>query len=53
MTEQEAFANGAKAMQARIVGWLMMKGHREIASQILALVTPPYSEPERWDAKHD
>ena len=41
MTNEEAFRNGALAMQSLIVALLL-----DIAPQILAIQPPPYSEPE-------
>lgn len=49
MSEQEAFANGAKAMQGRIAAWLLTKGKMDIAPQVLAIPLPPFQRPETMD----
>jgi len=43
---EEYFKLGADAMQGRIVTLLVMKGHMDLASQVLELQSPPFSEPE-------
>ena len=47
MTNEEAFKNGALAMQARIVAWLATQGFMHLAPEVLALDPPEYSEPEK------
>jgi len=46
MDQKRAFRNGALAMQARIVTFLVTKNLFELAPQILRMEPPPYSEPE-------
>jgi len=50
-TPEKYFEFGAKAMQARIVGWLVMKGHMDIAPKVLGIESPPFSEPETYEIK--
>jgi len=48
---EEYFKFGVDAMQGRIVAWLVMKGHMDIAPKILGIEPPPFSEPEVWGVK--
>jgi hypothetical protein len=46
ITKEEAFRNGASAMQSRIVAWLMAKNLFTAAQEAIGLRLPDYREPE-------
>lgn len=43
---EEYFRLGAEAMQSRIVTFLVIKGHMDIAPEVLTLKLPDFQEPE-------
>lgn len=45
------FKIGADAMQSRIVAILVMKGHTDIAPEILGIKVPDFKEPESMTIK--
>ena len=44
MTPEQAFTNGASAMQSHVAAWLAATGHMDLAPKVLGMELP---EPEK------
>lgn len=50
-TLEEAFVEGAKAMQSKIAAYFVAKGDFANGTKILTMSLPPYSEPEMMEIR--